>query len=82
LPDNPTFLKNELKKYREFAHSQHLLLKKMKMELDLESGRVKILRHDNEQLRKSAVDLVPLFLKLFWQFLIGHSMLNKNARKN
>lgn len=62
LPDDKAALRTEITKLREIAIQQHHIIKKLKLEVDIEHGRVKILRHDNEQLKKAAAQMVPTHL--------------------
>ena len=57
MPNQPHLLKEELKKARDLMHKQNELIKRLKMELEIETGRVKILKADNEQLKRQSVEL-------------------------
>ncbi|KAI3635521.1 hypothetical protein MIR68_006159 [Amoeboaphelidium protococcarum] len=47
----------ETRKFKDLIEMQHQLIKKLRFDLDCEHGRVKILRHDNEQLKKMHAEI-------------------------
>ena len=57
---DPTVLKQELLNAYERIRQQELEIKKLKFEVEMEQGHVNILRHDNQMLRQTTVDMVVI----------------------
>jgi hypothetical protein len=49
-------LTTEIGRLRDLASKQHELIKQMRLELDIQQGHLKILRHDNDHLRRALVE--------------------------
>lgn len=70
LPQDPIQLKDELVRMRELAARQHELIKRLRMELDIEHGHVKIMRNENEHLKKMNVAMVGCSFVFLIEFQI------------
>ncbi|KAL7335748.1 hypothetical protein PS15p_201174 [Mucor circinelloides] len=53
-------LRQEAKKLCDQYHQQSLYIKKLEFDLEMEQGHTNILRHDNQALKKTAVDMSAL----------------------
>lgn len=58
--ENIDILREETKKLYTKYTNQAAKIKKLEFDLEMEQGHVNILRHDNQSLRKRAVDMVRL----------------------
>lgn len=54
-------LEKQLGKMRELCLQQHEMIRKLQLEVEIEHGRNKILRHDYEELRRAGVEAVSTF---------------------
>ena len=56
-------------------------LKRLQFDLDMERGHVKILKHDNDRLRRAAVELVPSHLHSLFLFMYDLATNSRTRRR-
>jgi hypothetical protein len=71
--DDINQLRSEIKSLYELLSHQKVHIKNLEFGLEMEQGQVNILQHNNQTLRKRAVDMVN---KIFFFFYLGSNHLS------